>query len=463
MAHPMADAGTKSALWAGLFEQIEGLLKDEAADSRAILHRITEFGCYTFPRGATDAFAPQITADYLAWLKANGTPLASMPPQIAESPYVHPSLVFTAEGREVSTMLLFHLCIAMRLAPHVGRSPRVLEIGGGYGGLARILKLLSPQAEYTIIDLPESLRFSRLFLQENFPGAHVASGDTAPRSSSRGGFDFRFVPAEQIGTLRGESFDVVINTCSFGEMTQETVDAYLHFVQAEIDARHLYSINRFGLRPFGDITYQAPRSAGPGTASMTLFTGPDWDARVWDCWNEGGFGEIEIAAAPYLEILLARASDAGHAAAKAARLLDEAQMFAVGSGAWHYCMFNALRYYPTDSALREYCSFLEAHNWLELDFFRSMSGHPDTTLPPLIGAGVDTDAVLWNRLTFTRLNRVYDRRIGEKLAELQREIQRLNNHAQELRDALDQPRPAAPQPPEAPESSEAPVDDRPGA
>lgn len=46
----------------------------------------------------------------------------------------------------------------------LGRAPRILEIGGGYGALAFALRRILPSACYAICDLPESLMFSGLYL-----------------------------------------------------------------------------------------------------------------------------------------------------------------------------------------------------------------------------------------------------------------------------------------------------------
>ena len=52
---------------------------------------------------------------------------------------------------------------------------KVLEIGGGYGALAYWFKSAFPNATYTIIDLPESLLFSRLYLSLTRPDIKTSS------------------------------------------------------------------------------------------------------------------------------------------------------------------------------------------------------------------------------------------------------------------------------------------------
>jgi hypothetical protein len=89
-----------------------------------------------------------------------------------------------------------------RLSP----TARVLEIGGGYGALGYWFKQAYPGCAYTIIDLPECLLFSGLYL---------GLSDVA----------FRAVPNYAADALQ-EPFDLVINTLSMSEMSAEQVRHY---------------------------------------------------------------------------------------------------------------------------------------------------------------------------------------------------------------------------------------------
>jgi len=54
---------------------------------------------------------------------------------------------------------------------------RILEIGGGYGALARQIKRIMPNVSYTICDLPASLYVSSAYLSVACPdlATHVVS------------------------------------------------------------------------------------------------------------------------------------------------------------------------------------------------------------------------------------------------------------------------------------------------
>ncbi len=90
---------------------------------------------------------------------------------------------------------------------------RILEIGAGWGGLARHLKQILPNAEYYIVDLPEILSFAMTYLRLTLP--HM---------------NFNYVPNYQFRELSGK-FDLVINTLSMNEMSIEQVKDYAEAIK----------------------------------------------------------------------------------------------------------------------------------------------------------------------------------------------------------------------------------------
>ncbi len=103
--------------------------------------------------------------------------------------------------------------------------PRILEIGGGYGALAYALHSAFPNSSYTIIDLPECLLFSGIYLtmSKNAP----TSWGISPINSG-----FRFVPNYMALDLH-EPFDLVINTFSFAEMRRTQATRYIGMMKSE--------------------------------------------------------------------------------------------------------------------------------------------------------------------------------------------------------------------------------------
>jgi hypothetical protein len=101
---------------------------------------------------------------------------------------------------------------------------KVLEIGGGYGALAYWFKSAFPNATYTIIDLPESLLFSRLYLSLTRPDIRTGSGLNDIK------YGVRFLSNYMAEEL-DDSFDLIINTLSMSEMTDYQVRKYTHLIK----------------------------------------------------------------------------------------------------------------------------------------------------------------------------------------------------------------------------------------
>ncbi len=103
---------------------------------------------------------------------------------------------------------------------------RIIEIGGGYGGLAYFLKKIFPNVEYYICDIPMSLYFSSIYLSLLTEADNlIYKGDKKELSKRRNGFTF--VPNFFFKDLDSMTFDLAINTLSFAEMPISVVDNYV--------------------------------------------------------------------------------------------------------------------------------------------------------------------------------------------------------------------------------------------
>lgn len=141
---------------------------------------------------------------------------------------------------------IFVTATSLKMAYHLHRimsnwkapqAPRVLEIGGGIGGMARAVVLHLPGVRrYTLVDHPLCLEIQRRFLGQVFPD-HTGLFDL-----------FDFVSNAQVKCLFGQEFDLVINTHSFCEMTKEIVAEYFELIQATTrlgGALYTYNRNRY--------------------------------------------------------------------------------------------------------------------------------------------------------------------------------------------------------------------------
>jgi hypothetical protein len=112
-------------------------------------------------------------------------------------------------------------------------SIRILEIGPGYGGLSYFLwKILKPSVYY-LVDLPESLAYSSVYLTlTSGLGSSIYDRNisTSPNPPDKG---FVFMPNFLSDDLcDAGKFDLIINTGSFGEMNKEQITHYSEVMES---------------------------------------------------------------------------------------------------------------------------------------------------------------------------------------------------------------------------------------
>ena len=117
---------------------------------------------------------------------------------------------------------------------------RILEIGGGYGALARQIKRIVPNAAYTICDLPESLYASAAYLSAACPDLdmHVVT----PEAREVDAIDaLHFLPNYALPVFAKDyRFDLVINTLSMAEMSELQARRYGELVSQMISGTGLF-------------------------------------------------------------------------------------------------------------------------------------------------------------------------------------------------------------------------------
>jgi len=116
----------------------------------------------------------------------------------------------------------------------------ILEIGGGYGGLARCIQKYKSNIAYVIVDLEETIFFSMCYLKEQFPDKKLYFvSDLDPLRIEPN--SIYFVPQHRFEVLDNLNFDLAISQQSLQEMTSNQVQRYLNLVKN--NAIHLYSCN----------------------------------------------------------------------------------------------------------------------------------------------------------------------------------------------------------------------------
>jgi putative sugar O-methyltransferase len=131
-------------------------------------------------------------------------------------------LVYTVTDFKTPAMIsnsidqLYNLARIYRKMPI--RPQNYLEIGGGYGGLARIIRMFNPTATYVIVDFPEVLALQLLYYRLNFPrypvSCHYKKGQTVTTGA------LNLVPVFMIKNLQWRP-DLLISTFALTETTNQ--------------------------------------------------------------------------------------------------------------------------------------------------------------------------------------------------------------------------------------------------
>lgn len=98
---------------------------------------------------------------------------------------------------------------------------RILEIGGGYGALAYLIKNIFRNSDYYLCDIPQSLFFAKVYLTMN--------------TSDK----FLYIPNYKINEIK-KDFDLVINTISLSEMTVPKLNFYCKFIDSSIGEHGIF-------------------------------------------------------------------------------------------------------------------------------------------------------------------------------------------------------------------------------
>lgn len=169
-----------------------------------------------------------------------GVPVALMKDSLVGAP---PGVV-NFRGVPVTKASVEHARMAWavrRALPESGgqrRNRKVVEIGGGFGGLAWALCRTIRADAYTLIDHPAVLR-----IQTKFLDGIIEELETTRSCPVKG---FRLVrPDEYEKTVPASSVDVVLNTRSMMEMDQSEINRYFGWIASVLSPDGIfYSVNR---------------------------------------------------------------------------------------------------------------------------------------------------------------------------------------------------------------------------
>ncbi len=133
--------------------------------------------------------------------------------------------------------------------PVLGKTPTIVEIGGGFGGFLAKMKGLFPASKCIVFDLLEVNAVQTYYLTERFPDARILGyRDFEEQGAAifESDADFIILPGGLIREMPDETVDLVVNTRSMMEMTPEIVGYYFAHIQRLVPVGGLFSCyNRY--------------------------------------------------------------------------------------------------------------------------------------------------------------------------------------------------------------------------
>jgi putative sugar O-methyltransferase len=104
----------------------------------------------------------------------------------------------------------------------------VLELGGGYGGMAFYLIRDNKDITYLDFDLPENLALTSFYLMSAFPDKRIALyGEVDLSSVTIKEYDIILMPNFEISKIKNDTIDLIFNSYSLAEMSREAVSNYI--------------------------------------------------------------------------------------------------------------------------------------------------------------------------------------------------------------------------------------------
>jgi putative sugar O-methyltransferase len=161
-------------------------------------------------------------------------------------------------GQRLSRRLLLHAYYVSQIRRHARFGAHdafsILDLGGAYGGLIRLLSLYYTNCRAFLIELPEVCVLAGYFLSEALPDRRVRVLADMNLDDLRAGKiegsarDVYVLPTWAVEYLPDRSIDLVINTQSLGEMSKEAGQYYIRHIE-RLASGYFYSSNR----PFSDM------------------------------------------------------------------------------------------------------------------------------------------------------------------------------------------------------------------
>jgi SAM-dependent methyltransferase len=155
---------------------------------------------------------------------------------VKEPAFGHPMPVYFGSRLISQDLAMASLTLnAIARFVRLGSIRRVLEIGGGYGRMAYLMRSLFPEVQYIILDIPPALAVSQNYLSAVMPEDNIARFGKTPTLDR----PHCFLLPHQATAIPDGYFDLVINFSSFDEMPSQVVLGYLELI-SRVSRGHVY-------------------------------------------------------------------------------------------------------------------------------------------------------------------------------------------------------------------------------
>jgi hypothetical protein len=142
---------------------------------------------------------------------------------------------------EVFPSAEYHCAFAQKINMLVRKfdRPTILEIGGGYGGLAYYCLVENPRMRIVLSDLPENAALQAFYLKSMFPNKKIKLYGEVEID---GDFDILITPNFALEEISENSVELTFNSYSLAEMSRETVNRYINII-CNVTNHYFYHLN----------------------------------------------------------------------------------------------------------------------------------------------------------------------------------------------------------------------------
>ena len=153
---------------------------------------------------------------------------------------------YSYEKKIITYSDIFHINYYYEIEKYISKKrSTILEIGGGYGGLARLISN-NKFCTYILIDLPEINLISSYYLTSHFPNKKFLLYEEFKNNKQNKieNYDFVILPPWSLNKNIKSNF--CINNRSMMEMNTDSINKYFHYIQENLVADgYFLNTNRY--------------------------------------------------------------------------------------------------------------------------------------------------------------------------------------------------------------------------